>query len=378
LPRLSYLLRRTHNSQNRPKLVALAILVVAALATCLPASADPGSIRAKEAEAQSALAAINSLDSDLNRAAEAYNAATLKLDRIEQRIDGNKRDLRIARSNLRISQRALAQRVVGLYTAGEDESGISVLLGATSLDDLIDRIDTQARVSDENTRVLISAKKAKRAFDNQRRALRRAHETQTAVVAERAAQQQKIRAQLVERKRLLASIQDEVAAMKATEAARQLAMANQARERLANNPPSSQASAGVVGASAQTPEASVPPPARYGGVVGIAMRYLGVPYQWGGATPSTGFDCSGFTMYVYAQVGVSLPHYTGSQWAMGVPVSRDQLQPGDLVFFDGLGHEGMYIGNNQFIHAPHTGDVVKISSIAGWYATTYMGARRIV
>jgi cell wall-associated NlpC family hydrolase len=354
------------------------MLALAALATCLPASADPGRIRAKEAEAQSVLAAISALDSDLNRAAEAYNAATLKLDRIEQRIDENKRDLHIARKNLRISQRALAQRVVGLYTADEDQSGISVLLGATSLEDLINRIDTQARVNDENGRVVISAKRAKRAFDDQRRALRGAQATQIAIVAERAAQRQKIGAQLAERKRLLTSIQDEVAAMKAAERERQLAIANQAQERLANNPPSSQTSADVVGASAQTPEASVPPPARYGGVVAIAMRYLGVPYKWGGASPSTGFDCSGFTMYVYAQVGVSLPHYTGSQWAMGVPVSRDQLQPGDLVFFDGLGHEGMYIGNNQFIHAPHTGDVVKISSISGWYATTYMGARRIV
>jgi cell wall-associated NlpC family hydrolase len=82
-------------------------------------------------------------------------------------------------------------------------------------------------------------------------------------------------------------------------------------------------------------------------------------------------------MYVYAQIGVSLPHYTGSQWGMGVAVSRDDLQPGDLVFFDGLGHEGIYIGSDQFIHAPHTGDVVTISSISGWYAQTYMGARRL-
>ena len=107
------------------------------------------------------------------------------------------------------------------------------------------------------------------------------------------------------------------------------------------------------------------------------MQYLGVPYKWGGASPSTGFDCSGLTMFVYAQLGVSLPHYTGDQWQMGTAVSRSDLQPGDLLFFDGLGHEGMYIGNNQMIHAPHTGDVVKISSITGWYAQTYMGARRL-
>ena len=82
-------------------------------------------------------------------------------------------------------------------------------------------------------------------------------------------------------------------------------------------------------------------------------------------------------MFVYAQLGVTLPHYTGDQWRMGTAVSRGDLQPGDLLFFDGLGHEGMYIGNNQMIHAPRTGDVVKISSITGWYAQTYMGARRL-
>jgi peptidoglycan DL-endopeptidase CwlO len=108
----------------------------------------------------------------------------------------------------------------------------------------------------------------------------------------------------------------------------------------------------------------------------IAARYLGVPYRWGGASPS-GFDCSGLVMYVYAQLGISLPHYTVAQYRTGVAVSRGQLQPGDLVFFDRLGHVGIYIGRNQFIHAPHTGDVVKVSSITGWYAQTYVGARRI-
>ena len=108
------------------------------------------------------------------------------------------------------------------------------------------------------------------------------------------------------------------------------------------------------------------------------MQYLGIPYKWGGASPSTGFDCSGFTMYVYAQVGVSLPHHAASQYGMGTPVSKGELQAGDLVFFNGLGHMGMYIGGGSFIHAPHTGDVVKISSLGdSWYASTYVSARRI-
>ena len=133
-----------------------------------------------------------------------------------------------------------------------------------------------------------------------------------------------------------------------------------------------------IGVAASTPEgASVAPPPTHGDVVGIALHYLGVPYVWAGASPS-GFDCSGFTMYVYGQVGVSLPHYAGAQFGYGAPVSRDELQPGDLVFFDGLTHVGIYIGGGQFVHAPHTGDVVKISSLSeDWYAQTYDGARRL-
>ncbi len=120
---------------------------------------------------------------------------------------------------------------------------------------------------------------------------------------------------------------------------------------------------------------NVPAP-RYGGVVGIALQYLGVPYVWGGSSPSTGFDCSGFTSYVFAQIGVSLPHHAASQFSYGTPVSYDQLAAGDLVFFSGLGHVGIYMGNDQFVHAPHTGDVVRISSLSE-RGSSFYGARRL-
>jgi cell wall-associated NlpC family hydrolase len=126
----------------------------------------------------------------------------------------------------------------------------------------------------------------------------------------------------------------------------------------------------------------LPPTNTLGGqAVALAYRYLGVPYVWGGESPA-GFDCSGLTMYVYGQLGIKLGHYTGFQYYAGLRVSRDQLQPGDLVFFHANsagvpGHEGMYIGNGSFIHAPHTGDVVKISSLFDTrYALAYVGAVR--
>jgi cell wall-associated NlpC family hydrolase len=116
--------------------------------------------------------------------------------------------------------------------------------------------------------------------------------------------------------------------------------------------------------------------------VRIALQYLGTPYLWGGASPITGFDCSGLVMYVYAQLGIGLTHYTGAQYNEGTHIPPWALQPGDLVFFEpsaaGPQHEGMYIGNGQFIQAPHTGDVVKISSLAqASYAQSFVGAVRL-
>jgi cell wall-associated NlpC family hydrolase len=125
----------------------------------------------------------------------------------------------------------------------------------------------------------------------------------------------------------------------------------------------------------------LPPANGIGGrAVALAAQFLGVPYRWGGASPETGFDCSGLTMYVYGQLGVHLTHYTGAQMQEGRPVPPEALQPGDLVFFDAgafgvPGHEGMYVGGGLFIQAPHTGDVVKISSLAA-YANRYVGAVR--
>jgi cell wall-associated NlpC family hydrolase len=115
--------------------------------------------------------------------------------------------------------------------------------------------------------------------------------------------------------------------------------------------------------------------------VRLAMQYLGVPYVWGGADPLTGFDCSGLVMYVYAQLGIQLTHYTGSQFYEGTRIPPWALKPGDLVFFEpssrGPQHEGMYIGGGRFIQAPHTGDVVKISSLSQpGYAFGFVGAVR--
>ena len=106
-----------------------------------------------------------------------------------------------------------------------------------------------------------------------------------------------------------------------------------------------------------------------------AYRELGKPYVWGAAGPDS-FDCSGLTQYVYGKAGIYLPHYTGDQWNVGRHVSRAELRPGDLVFyFSDLHHMGIYIGGGRVLHAPHTGDVVKISPLD---MDPYAGAVRVV
>lgn len=110
--------------------------------------------------------------------------------------------------------------------------------------------------------------------------------------------------------------------------------------------------------------------------VWIARRLLGVPYRWGGASPSTGFDCSGLVQYVYGKLGFHLPHYTIGQFRYGRRVHRSRLRPGDLLFFSGLSHVGLYVGRGRFIDAPHSGAVVRVNSLAT-SASSFVGARRL-
>jgi cell wall-associated NlpC family hydrolase len=112
-------------------------------------------------------------------------------------------------------------------------------------------------------------------------------------------------------------------------------------------------------------------------VVDYAKRFRGIRYTWGGTSPRSGFDCSGFVRYVFAHFGIALAHSSYAQFDDGRRVSRSSLRPGDLVFFDGLGHVGIYVGNGRFIHAPHTGTRVRIEQLAGWYNARFDGARRL-
>jgi len=171
----------------------------------------------------------------------------------------------------------------------------------------------------------------------------------------------------------LAGVKGQLAAALAAEQAAQAAAAAAAARRQLENAGSG---SGGYGGSNQTP--IIPPPSSGHGssVASAAEAYLGVPYVWGGVSPN-GMDCSGLIVLAFSAVGISMPHYSGAQYAIGTPVPVSNLQPGDLLFYGpgGSEHVSIYLGGGMMVEAPHTGAVVRNSPVRFGY--DFAGARRI-
>ena len=350
----------------------IGLLLVGLLGTTA-SRARADQIGAKRAQAQSVLAQLQQLDAAAQLAKSRYAAASRQLHGVEHQLDINKQALGVARGNLSGAQRTLAKRLVAIYTADDEQSSLAVVLGARSLDDLISRIETVNAISKQDSTLIHQVISFHRETVTRRVLLSHQRVSARRLVAVRAAASNRIQGRLAAERRLYSSVRTQLQQMIVQQQAAQAAAARAVRASVQAQSPA------PAGMATEDPTGTVQAQ-RYGGVVGIAMQYLGTPYRWGGASPG-GFDCSGLVMYVFAQVGISLPHYTVAQYNYpnSVSVPRDQLQPGDLVVFAGLGHVGIYVGNGQFIHAPHTGDVVRIDSLGeGWYSSEYDGAKRIL
>ena len=353
------------------------------------------------------LARVNVLDERFGRIVDAWDGARIQLAATERRLAANRIALIRARRQSRIADLRLEHLLVAIYENGQPTLP-QILVGASSVSDLVDQLDAAQTIDAYDRHVADEARRWQNTLTATNTRLRQIRHKRRDTVAELDRERGQIGGMLVRRRRLLSSIQSEVAVLKAREAARQRALAAAARARLAREQAllAKQAAAraaatpaptlttttttttttATAAATTTTAPAAIttstasPSPAAvlgpgYPQAAAIALHYLGVPYQWGGASPTTGFDCSGLVMYVYAQLGVELPHQAAAQYAYGTPVPRDQLQPGDLVFFNGLSHVGIYIGSGEIVHAPETGDVVKISPLS--QGGTYDGARRL-
>jgi cell wall-associated NlpC family hydrolase len=362
-------------------------------ATAGPAPAEPSGIAAKRAEVARIERDIAAIDARVGHAAEAYNGARWRLGLVQERIRENRRTLVLASRNLRRARDVLADRVRHIYKQGEPSTA-EVLLSSASIVSAVDRIELLDRIERQDATIVHRIRDFRARARTTRARLLEDRERARDELA--AAERAKVRVEALLRRRraVLGQARGELARMIAAEQARERREAEIARQRALAaqreaqqdaTPPATGAPASPPSpappASAPSPSAgdSAPAPALPSGsgnaaAAAVALRYLGVPYRWGGASPSTGFDCSGLASYAYAQIGKSVPHYTGAIWAQFPKVPSDQLQVGDLVFFNGLGHMGIYIGGGRYVHAPHTGDVVKISDLSG--RSDYVGAVR--
>ncbi|MEA5075671.1 MAG: NlpC/P60 family protein [Coriobacteriia bacterium] len=324
-----------------------------------PTDAETAAFRAKLAEKQAELdeleAQLDALDRELSIAAEEYNKAVVELEAITNRLETTKKDLANAELAFELQQDTLSERARDIYRNGE-LSSLDILLGAKSISDFVARV-RYLYMMGESDASIVAALEAQRDLIAEAEKDAEADEQQArSLEFQLQARKIEVMLRIQEREELLASVQTELLELLDDQAAeRQLAEAELLREVLtgANR-------AGIV----------VEP----GSPVETALAYHGVPYLWGGESPR-GFDCSGLVMYVMRQHGVSLPHYSGAQFQLGERVAPSALQPGDVVFFGSpVYHVGMYVGAGYFIHAPRTGDFVKLSRLAD--RKDYAGARR--
>jgi cell wall-associated NlpC family hydrolase len=375
---------------RRHGLVLLCTLAFAALAAALAATVarahSTPEIRAQQAHARAVLARVNQIGNQLQAVQDREWNAKQRLTLVKHSLKQNEYRLHVAQGNLHAAQKRLQQRIYSLYVNGSP-STVDVIAGAHSISQLIDRAESAQVLSNQDAALGQQALSFEHSVQARERQLKQLEQTREAAVREIEAEHRTVVTELGQQKRLLASIHTTISQLQAQEAAREQAARAAALERLREEQRKAAERAAAAQAQQETASAPpsaptivptpVPPVAGTGGAghpqaASIALRYLGVPYVWGGASPS-GFDCSGLVMYVYAQLGISLPHYTVAQWNATQPISSPA--PGDLVFFNGLGHVGIYIGGGQFVDAPHTGSVVRIDSMSNFGG--YDGARRV-
>ena len=360
------------------RLIFVIAAVGVALVAALPVSAAPNSdVSSKRAQAEAARAQLAELGAQLEPAIERYNKAVVELKQVDADIAFNQRQIVVTENNLKVSQTELSSKLQQSYRVGEPDL-IASILGQQSLSEILAVSELFDRSQNQAAGLIDGLRTDKRTLKRQRQALEVAEDRAATLKQQRAQEKQAINAGIAQSKSLVAGLEDEIAALIQEEAARQerlrqAAMAALTAQQEATNASGNQdfeIGGSVAGSAEFSAPIELPPTDGSIGAqaVAVAMQYLGTPYVWGGGAPG-GFDCSGLTSYAYGQLGIGLSHFTGAQWNEGVRVPADQLLPGDLVFFHSdLHHMGMYIGGGQMIHAPQTGDVVKISPLMSAYA----------
>lgn len=323
-----------------------ALLAATAVLLCCAASpADP--VQQKKEELERIKNEVQRIDARLETITEQYNLTSYRVQQTRKIIAEKEAQIANLTAELEFRKDVLGQRMRELYKSGNADV-LEVLTESRTVEDLYTNLDRAQRISGNDVTVIVSVIGSRQQVEAAKAELEARKAELDSSLAQLGTQKNQIEAELQRRKELVAGVEAEVNRLIAEEEARQAA---------------SRRAAATVRQTVNLPRVPAPPPPPYAPeVVKVAYAQLGKPYRYAGSGPDV-FDCSGLVMYCYAQVGMSLPHSSYMQARCGVPVSYSELQPGDLVFFHGYGHVGIYIGDGQYIHAPHTGDVVRIADL---------------
>ena len=246
-----------------------------------------------------------------------------------------------------------------MQSYNNSNSYIEFIFGASSFSDFFSRIDSINEITQFDEELIEKINDEKKQVENQKATLETVKANMVSQQNEQYALQSQYQDLLAKQKNELAAKQDEQSKVSNTQSSLDSFLASA----IVIQPTPSGGSSSSSGSSTKFTQMNVPTTNKYGStVVSAAYSKLGCPYVWGASGPNT-FDCSGLVMWCYAQAGVSLDHYSGSQAGSGAVIPVSSAQPGDILWKSG--HVGIYIGNGQYIHAPQTGDVVKIASNVG-------------
>ncbi len=320
---------------------ALALLLV-----CAPAAPAAGSVAKAKERLKVVQARLTDVSTQSEIAVEKYNQASSQLEAVRAKIAENQRQLETARKNLGTANDQLVQRARDIYKA-RDVDVIDVVLEAGSFDELVSQLDMMERLGNSDVDTVHAIASYKRDIKNRRVRLEADEKQATRLVGEREQHTNELYALQDDLQAITAKIQKQIKKLK-----------YQAKLR---------AQLALRGYSGPIPGPVDPNSPGHPEIVALAQKYFGVPYVWGGAGPA-GFDCSGLTMYCYAQVGIGMSHGATDQQRSSTPVALSDLRPGDLIFFGNASfshHVAIFVEGSTCIEAPHTGDVVRYGTWTG-------------